>query len=270
LQETEKREPSLVRREERNYLLVQDQRSKRRDAGIHQVTERDILALTWIAEQYCISVEQLQRLLGRYPKATTKTPGMLSLSATRHAVERWFHLDLIEAPRKILATHAPYICVSRRGLAHLDLPYSYYQPKPRVLAHLDTMNSIRLHVECFSPPATWYSHRLLICMNQSRPAPDAELHIGAATIAVQLVERSRLHALTLKEEIDTLQQLAKRDYSSFWYFLHTETVPLFQQALLLLDRELQERVFFYTLDAQEKARADLNRLAEQPTQDRAM
>jgi hypothetical protein len=76
--------------------------------------------------------------------------------------------------------------------------------------------------------------------------------------------------LTLKEEIDTLQQLAKRDYSSFWYFLHTETVPLFQQALLPLDRQLQERVFFYALDAQEEACAHLGRLAERPTQDRAM
>jgi len=251
--------------------LVQDRRSKRRDAGVRQVTERDIFALTWIAEQYCISVEQLQRLLGRYPKATTKTPDTLSLSATRHAVERWLHLELIEAPRKILATHAPYVWLSRRGLAHLDLPYSYYQPKPRVLAHLDAMNSIRLHVERFFPPATWYSHRLLILMNQSRPAPGAELHAGAAIIAIQLVERSRLHTLTLKEEIDTLQHLATRNYSSFWYFLHTETVPLFQHAFLPLDRELQERVFFYTLDAQEEeARAYLDRLTQPSTQDRAV
>jgi hypothetical protein len=89
-------------------------------------------------------------------------------------------------------------------------------------------------------------------MSNSRPAPDAELHAGAATIAVQLVERSRLHALTLKEEIDTLQRLATRSYSSFWYFLHTETVSLFRQALLPLEQELQQRVQVYTLDAQEE------------------
>jgi hypothetical protein len=258
----------LFCREERNYSLVQDQRSKRRDAGIHQVTERDIFALTWIAEQYCISVKQLQRLLGRYPKATTKTPDTLSLSATRHAVERWLHLELIEPPRKILATHTPYLWLSRRGLAHLNLPYSYYQPKPSILAHLDAMNRIRLYVERFSLPTTWYSRRLLSRMSQSRPTPDAELHAGATIIAVQLVERLPLPALTLKEEIDTLQQLAARNYSSFWYFLHTETVASFRQALLPLDRELQERVVFSALDAQEEeARAHLDRLAQPTTQD---
>ena len=45
---------------------------KRRDAGMLQITERDIFVLTWIAEQYSISFDQLQRLLGRHAKQSTK------------------------------------------------------------------------------------------------------------------------------------------------------------------------------------------------------
>jgi hypothetical protein len=140
-----------------------------------------------------------------------------------------------------------------------------------MIAHLYAMNSIRLYFERFSFPALWYSHRQLVRMSNNRPTPDAELHIGTAVIAVQVMERSRLQALTLKEEIDTLQLLAKRNYSYFWYFLHMETIPLFQQALSTLDRELQPRVFFYALDAQEEeARAHLDTIAQPRTQDRAV
>src|SRR6266481_1590047 len=61
---------------------------RRRDAGAVQVTERDVLVLTWTAEQFCIAFDQLQRLLGRYAKAATKAPDVLSVSATRDAIGR--------------------------------------------------------------------------------------------------------------------------------------------------------------------------------------
>jgi len=51
---------------------------RRRDAGAVQVTERDILVLTWTSEQFCIAFDQLQRLLGRYAKAATKAPNVLT------------------------------------------------------------------------------------------------------------------------------------------------------------------------------------------------
>jgi hypothetical protein len=48
-------------------------RKKRSDAGILQITDRDINALNWISEQYCISFDHLRRLLGgKNAKAATK------------------------------------------------------------------------------------------------------------------------------------------------------------------------------------------------------
>ncbi len=103
--------------EPKNY----EEPRRRRDAGILQVTERDTVALSWIAEQFCIAFDQLQRLLGRYAKAETKIPHLLSPSATRDAVNRWLQLGFVEEPRKVIAGHPPYIWLSRRGLSQLGL-----------------------------------------------------------------------------------------------------------------------------------------------------
>jgi len=61
---------------------------RRRDAGVLQVTERDMLALTWIAEQYCICFDQLRHLLAYYTPATIKDPESVAVSTARNAVER--------------------------------------------------------------------------------------------------------------------------------------------------------------------------------------
>ena len=120
---------------------------KRRDAGMLQITDRDIFVLTWIAEQYSISFDQLQRLLGRHAKQSTKTNGLLSMSATRHAIDRWLQLALIETPRKILTTQTSYVWLSRRGLSQLGIPYAYYLPKPSTANHIYAANAVRLHLE---------------------------------------------------------------------------------------------------------------------------
>ena len=106
---------------------MQDAARRRSDAGILQITDRDILALTWIGEQYAITFEQLRRLLGQH--STTATKATLSVSATRNALQRWQQLGFIEQPRKLRAEHSSYIWLSRKGLSQIGLPYPYYEPK---------------------------------------------------------------------------------------------------------------------------------------------
>ncbi|GCF08199.1 hypothetical protein [Dictyobacter arantiisoli] len=115
------------------------EKKRRRDAGVLQITERDIFTLTWISEQFCISFDQLQKLLGRNAKQATKTEGTLSISATRNAIDRWLQLALIETPRKVLKEHSSYVWLSRRGLSQLGIPYSYYLPKPSTANHIYIM-----------------------------------------------------------------------------------------------------------------------------------
>lgn len=249
--------------------------SKRRDAGVFQITERDISTLTWITEQYCVSFDHLQHLLGRYPKATTKRPNQLSISATRHAVERWLHLDLIESPRKVLRGHTSYVWLSRKGLTQLGLPYAYYKPKPATIQHIYAVNAVRFYIEQSYFPIVWYSNRLLVRTSNARPLPDAEIHTGTATVAVQVMER--IQPLALQEEINTLCTLASREngttpyYAYFWYFLSAESVSPFQKELSTLDTALQQRVRVYPIDTQrEKTRPQVEERIQQPTQESAM
>ncbi|MBV9229233.1 MAG: hypothetical protein JOZ18_07960 [Chloroflexi bacterium] len=106
---------------------------KRRDAGILQVTERDVLALTWIAQQFCVSYDQLQRLLALYTPATIRRPDRVAPSTAQNAVERWLQLGFIDQPVKVIREHPTYVWLSRKGIRELELPYAYYQPKPTTL-----------------------------------------------------------------------------------------------------------------------------------------
>lgn len=223
---------------------------RRRDAGTVQVTERDVLVLTWTAEQFCLAFDQLQRLLGRYAKAATKAPDTLSVSATRDAIGRWLQLGFVEEPRKIIAGHPPYLWLSRRGLAQLGLPYAYYKPQVSRMKHIYAVNAIRLHLETFDIQSVWYPERALTRETEQRPLPDAELRVaGSSHVAVKVIERPFALDVTLRDELTALIDLARR-YSSLWYFMHADALPTMQQALATLDQDVQRRVTFYGLNAQ--------------------
>jgi hypothetical protein len=234
------------------------QGKRRRDAGNLQVTERDVASLTWIAEQFCISFDQLRRLLGRQPKAATKEMNVLSAPATRDIILRWLQLGLIEEPRKLFSGYPPHLWLSRRGLTRLDLPYPYYEPKPTRIPHLYATNAIRLHLESYGLQSLWYAHRRLIRETELRPQPDAEFRTGGIPIiAIEVIERHHHFESTLQDAIHELTTLALRQqdnrdrYTHLWYFLHAETIPIFRRALSKLDQQVQERVRLYGLDAQE-------------------
>ena len=225
-------------------------KKRRRDAGILQITERDILALTWIAEQFSIPFDQLQRLLGRNAKQATKIPGILSISATRNAIDRWLQLALIETPRKVLKEHSSYIWLSRRGLSQLGLPYSYYLPRPSTAAHIYAVNAIRLHLESQGGLSLWQPERML---TTSTPTPDAEIRIGSQSVAVRVLDRDIKHDITLQDEVTRLLTFTDR-YTRIWYFTPPANVMLLRQAMKHLDEERQQenllQVTFYSLDAQ--------------------
>lgn len=93
--------------------------SRRKDAGHIQVTERDLYALRWIAEQYTVHTRHLATLLGQRAKAVTKEHNCVTLSAVRHALERWQALGLVEEPYKFLSKDPAYVWVSRRAITEL-------------------------------------------------------------------------------------------------------------------------------------------------------
>jgi hypothetical protein len=228
------------------------ERERRRDAGVLQVTERDVLALTWIAEQYCISYDQLQRLLALYTPATIKHPDKVAPSTVTHAIERWLQLGYVDIPRKVIREHPTYVWLSRKGLKELDLPYAYYAPKPSTIRHMYAVNAIRLHMQSFKLSAEWIAQRTIRIHNEHRPTPDAHLERHAFPLAaLQVAEQQRAATITLHEECTTLKALAER-YTRIWYSVHAHIIePL--QAAIREDEQLANRIIWYGLDAKEIA-----------------
>jgi hypothetical protein len=230
--------------------------SKRRDAGMLQVTERDTLTLTWIAEQYCLCFDQLRFLLAYYTPATVKDPSAVAISTARNTVERWLQMGYIEAPQKIIREHSTYIWLSRKGLKELGLTYSYYHPKPSTIRHLYAVNAIRLHLLRYQLSATWIAQRTLRTQSDHQHLPDAALHTHAfPLVAIQVLEPSFLAPITLQDELTTLSALIEH-YTRIWLFLHEKAVKMVQEEIQAIDardttpdNQLADRLVWFRLDA---------------------
>jgi hypothetical protein len=237
--------------------LLNQETHRRRDFGILQTTERDILTLTWIAEQYCISYDHLQRLLAFHTPATTKNPERVAPSTAYNAIERWLKLGYIETPQKVIREHTTYLWVSRKGMKELDLPYAYYTPKASTIRHIYAVNAIRLHMQSYHLSAQWIAQRAIRLQTERRPLPDAHMELQSVPLtALQVTEQQRLATITLQEEIVTLQALTQR-YTRIWYFVHASIVKPLQTALYehdakaLTDDQIANHIIWYTLDAKE-------------------
>ena len=229
----------------RGVLGMQDAARRRSDAGVLQITDRDILALTWIGEQYAITFDQLRRLLGQHSTAAVKDT--LSVSATRNALQRWQQLGLIEQPRKLRAGHPSYIWLSRKGLSQIGLPYPYYEPKLSNLAHINDVNTIRLHIQA---QHIWIPRRTLRAAaarmqdadQDNSPLPDAEFY-QASRIATAIVIVERPKPLT---ELASNVHGMLEHYETVWYYLHAENIESMREILTTLEQP--ECVTAYTLD----------------------
>ncbi len=233
------------------------QERRRRDAGILQVTERDLLVLTWIAEQYCIAYDQLQRLLALYTPATTKHPDKVAPSTAQNAIERWLQLGYIDTPHKVIREHTTYLWLSRKGLRELDLPYAYYTPKPSTIRHLYATNAIRLHMQRFNLSSEWRAQRTIRLHTTERPLPDAAFVMKSAPlVAIQVVEQHRLLTISVQDELTTMKKLTE-GYPRLWYFVHAQALPPLRAAIqehdsaTSIDDQLTPRIVWYSLDVKE-------------------
>lgn len=166
--------------------------TRRSDAGHLQITERDLYALRWIAEQYTVHTGHLAILLGQRAKAATKQQNRISPSAVRHALERWRTLRLIDDRYKFVSSAPAYVWVSRRAITELAFPFPYYRPRLVSLLHITRMNMIRLAVQEHDPGSTWLSERTLRSIGREAPI-DAELHTSTGQVlAVKIVETPRM------------------------------------------------------------------------------
>ncbi len=229
---------------------------KRRDAGSLQITDRDIAVLSWIAQQYCMSYDQLHRLLAHYGDSPRKDIEKVSYSATLNAVQRWLQLGLIDTPQKILRGHTTHVWLSRRGYHQLGLPYAYYVPKPSSIPHFYAVNAVRFNLQRFNLSALWEPERTLKLQSNRHPTPetaerqtlpDAELHVSKVPIiAVQVLEQQKLDSIyKLQDAIHTLSVLSM-SYTRLWCFVPYETITTIQQMVSSTHTHMQDRLVWFS------------------------
>jgi hypothetical protein len=227
---------------------------KRRDAGQLQLTERDLAVLTWIAQQYCISYDQLHRVLALYGDAPRKDVEKVSYSATINAVQRWLQLGLIDTPHKILRGYSTHVWLSRKGLHQLGLPYAYYVPKASSIPHIYACNAVRFNLQRFNLNATWQAERALKLQTrraegtEAKNTPDAELHVQRVPIiAIQVLDPQSISTTyQAQEQVHHLHTLADR-YGRLWCFLPDDKVTILQQTVTSMYPDLlQNRLVMFS------------------------
>lgn len=230
------------------------ERKTRRDKGLVRWTERDLVVLRWMAEQYVMGLDQLQVLLGRW-SSTNQNTGSVARTTASNEVTRWQRADAVKR-QQILVGQPTCIWLTRAGLALLDVPYQLWTPKPEGLTHLLAINQVRLWVEQKQPEAIWCSERQL---RSERPItgghtsqehrPDAEVLLGSKTVAIE-VERS---AKTPQRLPAILYGLA-RTYDGIWYFCPRPQLAPMQRAMAQLDSAVRRKFSLVELP-QERASA---------------
>jgi hypothetical protein len=238
---------------------------KRRDAGALQITDRDVAVLSWIAQQYCMSYDQLHRLLALYGDSPRKDVEKVSYSATLNAVQRWLQLGLIDTPQKILRGYTTHVWLSRRGLHQLGLPYAYYVPRAASIPHFYAVNAVRLNLQRFHLSAVWEPGRTLRLQSDRQPEaaerqtlPDAELHVSKVPIiAIQVYEQQRLDTVYKLQDVTRILSLLATSYTRLWCFVPLETVTTIQQMISSSYAPMQDRFVWFSTQGKDHSIAEV-------------
>ena len=124
-------------------------RRPRSDKGTIQATERDRELINWIAEQYAIRLDQLAQLIGA------------SEHAARRLMQRWKTAGWAEG-RVLIAREEPWIWITRRGQADMGAGFRHWEPTLARLAHIRSVNAVRMQREARRPEGIWTSERTLL------------------------------------------------------------------------------------------------------------
>jgi hypothetical protein len=143
-------------------------------------TERDVEALTWIAEQYAVHLDHLQVLLG----SLSNRP--VTKSTVSGLLRRWKQAGWVETQR-IRAT--AWVWPTRETVEGLGLPYGYKdirESETHELNEIAAINEVRLKLD--NDAVIWVCKRDLLRIQESgRVLPDAEMHgLDGPNVAIKV------------------------------------------------------------------------------------
>ena len=202
-------------------------RKTRYDRGSIKANDRDILLLTWIADQYAVRFDTIVDLARCYP-GPGANPNGLSVSAVRQVVDRWRRAGWVEH-RQILAGEPPWVWLSRAGLAAFG--FTQYKAAPPALnriRHIHAINCVRLDIQ--EDGEQWMSERMIRAgmfalpqmEAETRHVPDAILVTdeGRVAIEVELTQKKpdeiahKMHALIHAWDREAYTYA----YTGIWYY----------------------------------------------------
>jgi hypothetical protein len=155
------------------------------------LTGRDLDVLDWVSEQYGVRLDQLQLLLGCRERWTQQW--------ARRMADR----GLVRLAR-ILGDQPAWMWLSRVGQRHARTDFSTWTPNPGLLAHVEAVNAVRLHVHARTPRALWTCERLLARdARQAEHVPDAVVVTDDQrhAIEVELTVKSRSRTEAILDEL---------------------------------------------------------------------
>ena len=230
------------------YQSEERKRKRRRsDYGITKITERDLLVLRWVGEQYAVSIDHIGEILSRESESKEKIKEeFLSPRAVRWVLTRWKKTGLVVC-KKLLVEQPQWVWLTKKGLKEVGLSYGYQEPSVGKLIHHWHVNAVRLHVENKKgDKAQWVSERKVnarIKKRKGKHVVDAEVLYDNATIATE-VELQRKSKRRLKAILWNL----KSEYDAVWYFAAETCFPALTAAVQSVDRQRSTFVVYRLAD----------------------
>jgi hypothetical protein len=236
----------------------QHTRAERSDKGSVRGTERDLVLLRWVAQQYAISLDQLTQLVGA------------SEHAGRRLMQRWKQAGWAEG-RVLLVRQPPVIWVTRKGQTNVGTNYRPWEPALARLDHIFAVNQVRIMLEQRRPDGIWTSERDLLQAQASkqRSARSVGLVVppsqhmadgvwepepGADQVAIE-VERTYKGTERTTQIMHHLIQVQR--YPKVAYFT-TPTIKAHLDRIIASTAVLAERIRVYLIEEQSDEQAHGN------------
>src|SRR5215469_9741713 len=107
------------------------ERKTRSDKGSIMATRRDLYCIAWIAEQYAARVDQVRRLLSRFPDSQRpfKDGKLIAATTVKDQIARWKRAGWIDYQR-VLADSPGWCWPTKKGLQLVDLDGMYTARAP--------------------------------------------------------------------------------------------------------------------------------------------
>ncbi len=223
----------------RNSIREIEKNKRRSDYGSIQTTERDIIILSWIGEQYAARLDHLQILAARNSeKAAVQEAGKVGYSGTKRLYRRWVKAGWVET-RKVMAGEPQWVWLTHKGIQHMGLAQPHRELSVTKLLHVHPTNAVRLYIEQkLGHEAQWISERQLNRegTRKHKHIADGEVIYRGTKIGIE-VERSRKS----RQRLERILRRLRMDYESVWYFAGDDCYATVKNAIASLPE--RENVF---------------------------